>query len=89
MRRIKRLRDPRLLSDGKGREIPVNVQERGKLLLLDARTGRDYVDNLITSSRYTLCSFLPRQLWAQFSKVANLYDPSVHRLIIVIFWSWP
>jgi phospholipid-translocating ATPase len=72
MRRLKRLRDPRLISKGKGREIPINVGERGKTNLLDDRTGREYVGNLITSSRYTVYSFLPRQLWAQFSKVANL-----------------
>lgn len=72
MRRVKRLRDPRLISKGKGREIPVDVSERGKTHLIDDRTGREYVDNLITSSRYTVYSFLPRQIWAQFSKVANL-----------------
>jgi phospholipid-translocating ATPase len=73
MRSIKRLRDPRLISKGKGREIPINIPERGRSYLIDDRTGREYVDNLITSSRYTVYSFLPRQLWAQFSKVANLY----------------
>ena len=72
MRRLKRLRDPRLISKGKGREIPIDVPERGKTHLIDDRTGREYVGNLITSSRYTVYSFLPRQLWAQFSKVANL-----------------
>lgn len=73
IRRLKRLRDSRLISKGKGREIPIDFSERGKTHLLDDRTGREYVDNLITSSRYTVYSFLPRQLWAQFSKVANLY----------------
>ena len=72
MRRLKRLRDPRLISKGKGREIPIDISERGKTHLIDDRTGREYVDNLITSSRYTVYSFLPRQIWAQFSKVANL-----------------
>jgi phospholipid-translocating ATPase len=75
MRKIKLLRDPRLLSKGKGREIPIDVEGRGKTHLLDERTGREYVDNLITSSRYTIYSFLPRQIWAQFSKIANLYQP--------------
>jgi Phospholipid-translocating ATPase N-terminal len=72
MRVIKRMRDPRLTLKGHGREIPINVPERGKTHLIDERTGRDFCDNLITSSRYTIYSFLPRQLWAQFSKVANL-----------------
>lgn len=75
MRKIKRLRDPRLISKGKGRIIPIDVSERGRSHLIDERTGREYMDNLITSSRYTIASFLPRQLWAQFSKVANLYYP--------------
>lgn len=77
MRRLKRLRDPRLISKGKGRIIPIDIAERGKSNLIDERTGREYVDNLITSSRYTVASFLPRQLWAQFSKVANLYATSL------------
>ena len=72
MRRLKLLRDPRLISKGKGREIPIDVPERERTNLIDDRTGREYVDNLTTSSRYTVYSFLPRQLWAQFSKVANL-----------------
>jgi len=74
MMHIKRLRDPRLISKGIGREIPLDASDRGNTLLVDERTGRDYCDNLITSSRYTIYSFLPRQLWAQFSKIANLYS---------------
>lgn len=41
--------------------------------LLDERTGRQYLDNTICSSKYTRWSFLPRQLFAQFSKLANFY----------------
>ena len=79
-RRIKRMRDSRLMnSKGRGREIPVDIPERGKVLLIDERTGREYRDNVITSSRYTPYSFLPRQIWAQFSKIANLYT-SLHPL---------
>ena len=88
MGRIKRLRDPRLISKGKGRKIPIDIPERGRTNLLDERTGREYVDNLITSSRYTVYSFLPRQLWAQFSKVANLYIFSKNQLTVVISLSW-
>ena len=84
MRKLKRLRDPRLISKGHGREIPINVEERGKAHLIDERTGREYTDNLITSSRYTVYSFLPRQIWAQFSKIANLYQPLILPLIQVI-----
>ncbi|EGD90150.2 uncharacterized protein TERG_06380 [Trichophyton rubrum CBS 118892] len=39
----------------------------------DERTGKHYVSNTIRSSRYSLWSFLPRQLIAQFSKLANFY----------------
>ena len=41
--------------------------------LIDERTSREYVRNTIRSSRYTLYNFLPRQLYAQFSKLANFY----------------
>ena len=84
--RIKRLRDPRLISQGKGREIPINVFERGIVKLLDERTGREYINNLITSSRYTIYSFLPRQIWAQFSKIANLYHLPFESVNEVTFW---
>ncbi|RHZ20263.1 hypothetical protein DYB37_001656, partial [Aphanomyces astaci] len=32
-----------------------------------------YIGNTITTSRYTLFSFLPKVLWYQFSKLANAY----------------
>ena len=41
--------------------------------LIDERTGKHYIGNSIRSSRYSLWSFFPRQLVAQFSKVANFY----------------
>lgn len=43
-----------------------------KTALLDERTGKEYLANTIRSSRYTAYNFLPRQLFAQFSKLANL-----------------
>ncbi|KAL9106580.1 MAG: hypothetical protein Q9227_008426 [Pyrenula ochraceoflavens] len=39
----------------------------------DERTGQPYISNLVRSSRYTLVNFFPRQLFAQFSKLANAY----------------
>ena len=54
-----------------GRHIDVNPNRRE--CLIDERTGRRYIKNTITSSRYTLYNFLPRQLFAQFSKLANFY----------------
>ncbi|KAF2225946.1 hypothetical protein BDZ85DRAFT_272555 [Elsinoe ampelina] len=46
----------------------------------DERTGKHYLGNTIRSSRYNLWNFFPRQLWAQFSKLANFYF-----LVISIF----
>ncbi|KAM5439708.1 drs2 neo1 protein [Microsporum ferrugineum] len=40
---------------------------------VDERTGKHYISNTIRSSRYSIWSFLPRQLIAQFSKLANFY----------------
>ena len=54
-----------------GRHIDVDPFRREPLM--DERTGRRYIKNTITSSRYTLYNFLPRQLFAQFSKLANFY----------------
>ncbi|OOF98234.1 hypothetical protein ASPCADRAFT_164638 [Aspergillus carbonarius ITEM 5010] len=41
--------------------------------LVDERTGTPYVGNSIRSSRYSFWSFFPRQLFAQFTKLANFY----------------
>ena len=54
-----------------GRHIDIDPCRREPLI--DERTGRKYINNAITSSRYTLYNFLPRQLFAQFSKLANFY----------------
>ena len=54
-----------------GRQI--NVDRNRKEPLIDERTGRRYIKNTITSRRYTLYNFVPRQLFAQFSKLANFY----------------
>ena len=54
-----------------GRHLELDVS-RNKALI-DERTGREYIGNLIRSCRYTLWNFLPRQLFAQFSKLANFY----------------
>jgi phospholipid-translocating ATPase len=53
-----------------GRKIDLNAMR--KSALIDERTGKEYIGNTIRSSRYTLWNFLPRQLFAQFSKLANL-----------------
>ncbi|KAK4656686.1 drs2 neo1 protein [Podospora pseudocomata] len=52
-----------LLSPGRARRKPFK----------DERTGKPYVSNAIRSSRYTIWSFLPKQLFFQFKKLANFY----------------
>lgn len=54
-----------------GRHIDLDAARKNALT--DERTGRVYIDNTIRSSRYTLWNFFPRQLFAQFSKLANFY----------------
>lgn len=54
-----------------GRHIEFDLSRRKALI--DERKGHEYVDNTIRSSRFTLWNFLPRQLFAQFSKLANFY----------------
>lgn len=49
------------------------LDPRRKRALIDERTGKKHLGNTIRSSRYTLWNFLPRQLFAQFSKLANFY----------------
>ncbi|MCJ1381255.1 hypothetical protein MMC17_004364 [Xylographa soralifera] len=56
---------------GSGRRIVLDRARRA--LLHDPRTGHPYIDNSIRSSKYTLWTFLPRQIWYQFSKLANAY----------------
>lgn len=57
-----------------GRHIPINPGlSRRKDGLTDERRGSPYITNFIRSSRYTIWSFLPKQLFFQFSKLANAY----------------
>ncbi|KAF7536393.1 hypothetical protein G7054_g4524 [Neopestalotiopsis clavispora] len=58
-----------------GRHIPLEFGRVRTTPLKDERTGnkKPYVSNFIRSTRYTLWSFLPKQLYFQFSKLANFY----------------
>lgn len=56
-----------------GRHIPISAGTVRKVPLVDERSGGDYVSNFIRSSRYTKWSFVPKQLYFQFSKLANFY----------------
>jgi phospholipid-translocating ATPase len=54
-----------------GRHIPLDPS-RGRPLT-DNRTQKPHINNTIRSSKYNAWNFLPRQLFAQFSKLANFY----------------
>ncbi|KAK6350040.1 hypothetical protein TWF696_006289 [Orbilia brochopaga] len=57
-----------------GRKIPFTVfKNRRSTKLVDERRNKHYVNNTIRSSRYSIWSFLPKQLIYQFSKLANFY----------------
>ncbi|ETS79759.1 hypothetical protein PFICI_09612 [Pestalotiopsis fici W106-1] len=58
-----------------GRHVPLEFGRVRTTPLTDERTGnkKPYVSNFIRSTRYTLWSFLPKQLYFQFSKLANFY----------------
>ena len=54
-----------------GRHIDLNPSSSEEPI--DERTGKPYISNTITSSRYNIYNFLPRQLIFQFSRVSNFY----------------
>ncbi|KAL2131051.1 hypothetical protein VTI74DRAFT_5614 [Chaetomium olivicolor] len=56
-----------------GRHIPLKPGLARRKPLKDERTGHAYISNFIRSSRYTVWNFLPKQLFFQFSKLANFY----------------
>ncbi|KAH3674586.1 hypothetical protein WICMUC_003132 [Wickerhamomyces mucosus] len=79
-----------------GRKIPIsilkdynqsNYQLNEKGDLIDERYNQPYLNNTISSSRYSLYSFLPKQLYAQFSKIANIYFMTVSILQMIPSWS--
>ncbi|KAL5115523.1 drs2 neo1 protein [Pleosporales sp. CAS-2024a] len=54
-----------------GRHILVDASRTERLI--DERTSEPYPSNWIRSTRYSAWNFVPRQLVAQFSKLANFY----------------
>lgn len=54
-----------------GRHILVDATRKEPLI--DERTNQPYTSNWIRSTRYSAWNFVPRQLVAQFSKLANFY----------------
>ncbi|RUP47458.1 hypothetical protein BC936DRAFT_145711, partial [Jimgerdemannia flammicorona] len=67
------------------RSIPI-VPSRATPLVNPA-TAKPYSTNSITTARYNVYNFLPKQLYAQFSKVANTYFLFVAVIQMVPGWS--
>lgn len=66
---ILRIQDIHPTKDGRH----IDLDATRKQYLVDERTSKEYIPNTIRSSRYTIWNFLPRQLWFQFTKLANFY----------------
>lgn len=88
------------VSDGSGRQIPLCVNKHkantkfgaqfyseSADAYIDERHSQPYCDNSITSSKYTVYTFLPKQLRAQFSKLANCYFMVVAIMQLIPSWS--
>jgi phospholipid-translocating ATPase len=61
----------------------INLDFSDPSIPIDERNGMPYISNVIRSSRYTLLNFFPRQLLAQFSKLANFYFLTVSILQMI------
>ncbi|KAI8944610.1 phospholipid-translocating P-type ATPase [Xylaria longipes] len=70
-----------------GRHIPLNAGAVRDEPLVDERSGRHHISNSIRSNRYTLLSFLPKQLVFQFGRLANFYFLVIGILQQIPGWS--
>ncbi|KAI0426282.1 phospholipid-translocating P-type ATPase [Xylaria sp. FL1042] len=70
-----------------GRHIPLNAGAVRNEPLIDERSGKHYKSNSIRSNRYTILSFLPKQLVFQFGRLANFYFLLIGILQQVPGWS--
>lgn len=76
-----------------GRVVPLLVNKLAEYYnantkgYVDERTGDGYCSNVITSSRYNIYTFFPKQLKAQFSKLANCYFMAVAIMQLIPSWS--
>ena len=74
-----------VLPQNSSRVIPINASRTTPLI--QPETGKPFVSNSVTTARYNLWDFLPKQLYAQFSKIANVYFLFVASLQMVPSWS--
>ncbi|KAI1435898.1 phospholipid-translocating P-type ATPase [Xylaria sp. CBS 124048] len=70
-----------------GRRVPLNAGAVRTSPIIDERTGKPYESNSIRSSRYTVLSFLPKQLFFQFRRLGNFYFLIISILQQVPGWS--
>lgn len=91
------LNKKRVLHTKYGRQIPISLDHNATIYrkyickdseqLMDETTDHPYCNNAISSSRYTIYSFLPRQIYAQFSRLANVYFFLIGILQMIPGWS--
>lgn len=65
------LRQRKLPKSKDGRHINLDASRQHSPV--DERTGHHYPSNTIRSSRYTIWTFLPLQIWFQFTKAQNVF----------------
>ncbi|KAF9337223.1 hypothetical protein BG006_005795 [Podila minutissima] len=82
---VNRIRGRRIISKTSTRVIPISSSRTTPLI--QPETGKPYVSNAVTTARYNMWDFLPKQLYAQFSKIANVYFLFVASLQMVPSWS--
>ncbi|KAF8978123.1 hypothetical protein BGZ46_006809 [Entomortierella lignicola] len=75
----------RVVARANTRVIPISPSR--PVRLIQPETGKPFVSNSVTTARYTFWDFLPKQLYAQFSKIANVYFLFVASLQMVPSWS--
>ncbi|KAG8918881.1 hypothetical protein FRC01_001607 [Tulasnella sp. 417] len=66
------------------RRIHVNVPLPLDLVSSNGDPKTDYVRNKVRTTKYTLLTFVPKNLYEQFRRVANLYF-----LVLVVVQVWP
>lgn len=85
---------------GRGRVLPLSINrcdlnsdfqdeyyDSQHRSLIDERNGEPYCNNVVTSAKYNALTFLPKQLKAQFSKIANCYFMVVAIMQMIPTWS--
>lgn len=65
------LRQKPLKPSADGRHVQLRIEHESALI--DERRGHAFVPNTIRTSRYTVYDFLPKQLFFQFTRLANFY----------------